>query len=103
MENDVKKTLYEKLIIIQVNPADNKITRTYGLVTKIQYDLDKQGPEMKIEDIYKIITNASGLNKEAYYNTKITDIEKKIRNVTGFMTTAAVIQKPLKDWKQNNW
>lgn len=102
MENDVKKTLDEKLII-QVNPADTKITSTNGLVTKIQYDLDKQGPEMKIEDIYKIITNASGLDKEAYYNTKITDIEKKIPNATGFMTTAALIQKPLKDWKQNNW
>ena len=88
-----KKTVYDK-VVIKVNAVDTKIPSTYGLVTKTQYDLDKQGLEKKIEDIdNKNITNATGLDKNAYYNTKIIEIEKKISNVTGFMTTAALNTK----------
>ena len=87
-----KKTVYDK-VVIKVKAVDTKIPSTYGLVTKTRYDLDKHGLEKKIEDIDKNITNATGLDKNAYYNTKIIEIEKKIPNVTGFMTTAALNTK----------
>ena len=47
---------------------------TSGLVTKTQYDADKQGLEKKIEEVNKKIPNTSGLSKKTDYKTKITDV-----------------------------
>ena len=45
VENDVvKKTVYNK-VVTTVKAADTKIRSTCGLVTKTQYDSDKQGLE----------------------------------------------------------
>ena len=57
-----------------------------GLVTKTQYDLDKQGLEKKIEGADTRIRNTSGLIKMTDYNTKITQIEIKTPSVTGLVT-----------------
>ena len=46
----VKKTVYDKLFT-KVNIIDTKIPSTGGLVTKAQFNSDKQDLENKIEDI----------------------------------------------------
>ena len=46
--NDVEKTVYDKLII-KIDAVDTKIPSTSGLVTIIQDDSDKKGPEKKID------------------------------------------------------
>ena len=49
MDNGVvKKTGYNQLVT-KVNAVNTNIPNTSGLVTKTQYDLDKQGLEKKIE------------------------------------------------------
>ena len=44
--------MYDKLVT-KVNVADDKVLRTYGIVTKIQHDIDKHDLENKIEGVYK--------------------------------------------------
>ena len=44
--------MYGKLVT-KVNVVDDKVLRTYGIVTKIQHDIDKQNLEKMIEDVYK--------------------------------------------------
>ena len=44
----IKKTVYDKLVT-KVNAIDTKIPITSGIVTRTQYDSDKQGPEKNIE------------------------------------------------------
>ena len=58
------------------------------LVTKTPNYLDIQGLEKKIEDVYKKTPNAIRLVKKADYNTKTTEIENKIPNVTELLTIA---------------
>ena len=48
----VKKTVCDKLAA-KVNAINTKTPSTIGLVAKTQYNLDKQGLEKKIEDVYK--------------------------------------------------
>ena len=51
VDNDVvKNTVYDKLVI-KVNLIDTKMPGNSGLVTKTQYELDKQGFKKKIEDV----------------------------------------------------
>ena len=61
------------------------IPSTSGLVSKIQYDSDKQDLEA-IKDVDKNISNTLWLVKKTDYGTKITDIENKIPTVTGLVT-----------------
>ena len=68
--NDVvKKNVHDELFI-KVNANDIKIAGIRGLVTKTQYDSDKQGLKKKIDDVDKKISNTSGLVKKTDYNTK---------------------------------
>ena len=73
----VKKAEYDKLAT-RVNAIVTKIPSTSGLVTKTQYDSDKQGLKKKIEDVDKKIPNSSELvGQENDYCTKITETEKQ--------------------------
>ena len=59
------------------------IPSTSGLVTKTQYDSEKQGLEKKkIEDVDKKMPNGSGLVKKCDYIIKITEIENKIPDIS---------------------
>ena len=71
----LKKSLYNKLVT-KVNAIVNKVQSTSGLVSKKNYDSDKQNLNIKNQN--KEIFNTSGLIKQATYNYKLTDIENKI-------------------------
>ena len=51
--------MYDELVI-KVNAIDTKILGTSGIVTKTQYNSDKDGLEKKIKDV----DNTSGLVKK---------------------------------------
>ena len=71
MDKDVvKKTVYNQLVT-KANAIDTKIPSTSELVTKTQYDSDKQDLEKRIEGVDKEILNTSGLVRDTKYNTKI--------------------------------
>ena len=73
MDHDaVKSTMFNKLVI-KVNAIDTKAPSTTELVTKVQYDSEKQALEKSIKDVD--------------YNTKITEIKNKIPSVTELVTT----------------
>ena len=76
--------MYDKLIT-KVNVID-----TDGFVLKTQYNTDKSGLEMKIDNASKKIPDASELVKVADCNPKITEIECKISSITDLATTAAL-------------
>ena len=82
----VKKPAYDKLVI-KVNPS------TGGLITKTQYDSDKQGLEKNIEDVDKKIHNTTGLVRKADYNTKIAEIENRTPDTTDLATNLALNTK----------
>ena len=82
----VKKPAYDKLVI-KVNPG------TGGLITKTQYDSDKQGLEKNIEDVDKKIHNTTGLVRKADYNTKIAEIENRTPDTTDLATNLALNTK----------
>ena len=69
----LKKTVYDNLVA-KVNSID---TRT--LVLKTKYDIDKSKIENKIP-------GTSGLIKKADCNTKITEIESEIPDVSSLAT-----------------
>ena len=77
--------MYTKLVI-KVSAIDIKISSTSGLVTKTQYNTDKQRLEKKIEGVVKKITNSSGLIKKTNYNTKVTETENNVPSVTSLVT-----------------
>ena len=80
VDNDVVK---KKLCVINWLPKSMLLMpSTSGLVTKTQYDADKQGLEKKIEEVNKKIPNTSGLSKKTDYKTKITEIENKMSIAT---------------------
>ena len=64
--------MFNKLVI-KVNAIDTKAPSTAELVTKIQYDSEKQALEKSIKDVD--------------YNTKITEIKNKIPSATELVTT----------------
>ena len=82
--------MHDKLVV-KVNNID-----TSGFVLKIKYDTDKSELENKIENKIPSISglaatsafiaaenkipDVSSLVKKTYYNTKITEIEKKLTN-----------------------
>ena len=73
MDHDaVKNTMFNKLVI-KVNAIDTKAPSTTELVTKIQYNSEKQALEKSIKDVD--------------YNTKITEIKNKIPSATELVTT----------------
>ena len=67
--SDIKKTANDKLVA-KINSID-----TSGFVLKTKYDADKSELENKVPD-------ASGLLKKIDCNTKITEIEGKILDVS---------------------
>ena len=78
VENDVvKKTVYHKLVA-KVNSID-----TSRLVLKTNYDADKTELKHKIPD-------TSGFVKKKDCNTKIAEIEGKIRSISGLATKTAL-------------
>ena len=71
MDKDVvKKTVYNQLVS-KANAIDTKIPSTSELVTKTQYDSDKQDLEKRIEGVDKEVLNTNGLVRDTKYNTKI--------------------------------
>ena len=96
VKNDVvKKTVYDKLVA-KVNNID-----TSDFVLKTKYNTDKTELENKIPDISNLATktalttvenkipSVSSLVKKTDYNTKITEIEKKLtdHNHDEYITT----------------
>ena len=77
VKNDVKKTVYEKLVA-KVNNVD-----TSDFVLKTQYNTDKTELENKIPD-------TSGVVKKTNYNTIITELENKIPNISNLATKTAL-------------
>ena len=67
-------------LIAKVNSI--KVLSTSGLVSKTQYYSCKQCLEKRIEDVNKKIPNRSGLVKKTDYNTKVTEIQNKIPDIT---------------------
>ena len=65
VDNDVVKRLFDKLVT-KVNTIDTKLPSTRGLVSKPQYDSDKQGLEKEIEDVNRKILNNSELIKKTH-------------------------------------
>ena len=71
MDKDVvKKTVYNQLVS-KANAIDTKIPSTSELVTKTQYDLDKQDLEKRIEGVDKEVLNTNGRVRDTKYSTKI--------------------------------
>ena len=66
----VKKTVYNQLVS-KANAIDTNIPSTSELVTKTQYDSDKQDLEKRIEGVDKEVLNTNGLVRDTKYNTKI--------------------------------
>ena len=58
--------MYNKLVI-KVSDTGINLSSTTGLVTKVQYDFDKQGLEKKIEEVDKKVPNTSELLKKLDY------------------------------------
>ena len=70
VDNDfLKKNVYDKLVI-KVNAIDSKIPSNIGLITKAEYDSEKQGLWKSIDGIDKKILNISGLQHKKYKDRK---------------------------------
>ena len=94
-DNDViKKTMYDKFIA-KVKAIDIKMQSISGLVTKTNYDSEKQSLEKKIGDVDEKIRNTSELIKNTKNDTKITNTANKIPRVTGLVTTDILNAKPI--------
>ena len=63
--------MMDNQLITKINAIDRKIPSTSELVTKTQYDSDKQSLQRKIEDVDKKMPNMPNeLAKRINYNTK---------------------------------
>ena len=62
--------MYNQLVS-KANAIDTNIPSTSELVTKTQYDSDKQDLEKRIEGVDKEVLNTNGLVRDTKYNTKI--------------------------------
>ena len=82
------KTVYDKLVT-KANAIDFKVPSTSRLVSKTQYNSDKQGLENNFEDVNKKIPSTSVLVEKTNLNSKVIEIENKIPTITGLVTTAA--------------
>ena len=69
VDNDVVITTVHNKLVINFNAINAKILSTSGLLTKTQYDSNKQGLGKKIEDNDKKILSTSDLVKSTGYNT----------------------------------
>ena len=83
----LSKRLYDKCFI-KSNGIDPKIPSTSGLVTKIQFDWNNQSLKKKIEDVHKKIPSTIWLVKKTNYR----DLNKRL-NVTGLVTTTVLNTK----------
>ena len=61
----------------KVNAIDIKVPSTSVLVSKTQYNSEKQNLQKKIEDVDKKITNTKVLIKKIDYNTNLKTKKKK--------------------------
>ena len=77
VKNDVKKTVYDKLVA-KVNNIN-----TSGLVKKTDYNT-------KITEIEDKSPNSNSFVKKTNYNTKIIEIEGKIPDISGLATKTAL-------------
>ena len=77
MINNVKKTVYDKLVT-KVNNID-----TSKFVLKTKYDANKSELEKKTPD-------TSGIVKKIDYNAKITELENRIPSISGLAANAAL-------------
>ena len=82
--NVVKKTEYNKL----VTKVDNIDTTDF--VKKNKYEKGGSNFEDKISKVEKKIPDVSGLVKKTDYCSKITDLENKIRSISGLATNSAL-------------
>ena len=62
--------MYNQLVS-KANAIDTKIPSTSELVTKTQYDSDKQDLEKRIEGVDKEVLNTNGRVRDTKYSTKI--------------------------------
>ena len=64
MDNDFEKAVYNQLVI-KVSAFDTKIPTTSGLITKTQYESDKQSLEKKSK-FRKMVPETGGLPKKGW-------------------------------------
>ena len=60
VDNDIVRKILYDLLVTKVDAFDTKIPSISGLVTKMQYDSDKQGFEKKIVHVDEKIPNTCG-------------------------------------------
>ena len=72
VDNDVKKTVYDKLV------TKVKAIHTGGFLLKTQYNTDKWGLEKKLMTLTKKYLILVDFSEKTDYNGKITKIEGKI-------------------------
>ena len=77
-------------MVTKVNATDPKIPTTGRLVSKTQYDSEKQVLERIFDNVNKKIPNTKVLVRKTDYNTEITEFESKLPGATGLVTTAAL-------------
>ena len=77
-------------LVIKIDAIYTKIPSTNGLVTKTQYDSDKQGFGKNID---KKIPSTTGLVKKTDYNREIKEIENKIPGIIGLATPTMLYRK----------
>ena len=85
MNAEIKKTI--NFGNPKINATDIEIPRSSGLVTKTQFDSDKQSLEKKISDVNQKIPNTRGLVKKTDSNKKCKETSNEISNITGLVTT----------------
>ena len=86
--------MYHKSVA-KVNAID-KIPNNSGLLSKTDYDSDKQNLDVDKKNNPILVSSS----KKSDYNTKITEVENKIPSITGWVTTAALNPKVIKIPKQ---
>lgn len=84
INNDVVRKIVYYELVTKTKAIDTKISSTSGLVTKTQYDLDKQSLEKKTEDVEKTLILISWSRTLIATQKRIEiEIENKIHSVTG--------------------
>ena len=88
MSKVVKNTKFNKLNL-KVNNSENKVADGSTLIHLNQYNTDKQNLEKKTVDVDKKIPDVSGLVTTTILNTKFSKAEGKIPNTNGLVNTTA--------------
>ena len=82
MSKDVKKTTFNK-INTKVNNFENKIADVSTLIQAYSYNADKVDLEKLISDVENKIPDTCGLVTTAIFNTKKGKVENKILDFSG--------------------